>query len=110
MPPDDRCRLMTAAALLTLTDSRLPAGGHAHSGGVEQAIAAGLITDPASLAGVLLRRLGASGGGRAGGRGPPRGGWGARARRTGGTAPGRGWSPEGDHVVDSGRGGRCSNA
>ena len=29
------------AALLTLADSRLPAGGHAHSGGVEQAVAAG---------------------------------------------------------------------
>ena len=28
------------AALLTLADSRLPAGGHTHSGGVEQAIAA----------------------------------------------------------------------
>ena len=27
------------ASLLALADSRLPAGGHAHSGGVEQAIA-----------------------------------------------------------------------
>src|SRR5919202_1869476 len=48
------------SALLTLADSRLPAGGHAHSGGVEQAIAAGVLTDPASLAG-----------GGAGGPGPP---------------------------------------
>ncbi|MGX5657318.1 urease accessory protein, partial [Geodermatophilus nigrescens] len=45
------------AALLTLADSRLPAGGHTHSGGVEQAIAAGLVRDPASLAAFLLRRL-----------------------------------------------------
>jgi urease accessory protein len=45
------------AALLTLADSRLPAGGHAHSGGVEQAIAAGIVGDPASLATFLRRRL-----------------------------------------------------
>ncbi len=49
------------AALLTLADSRLPAGGHAHSGGVEQAVAAGLVHDPASLAAFLLRRLQTSG-------------------------------------------------
>jgi urease accessory protein len=49
------------AALLTLADSRLPAGGHAHSGGVEQAIAAGMITDPSSVAAFLLRRLTTSG-------------------------------------------------
>jgi urease accessory protein len=45
------------AALLTLADSRLPAGGHTHSGGVEQAIAAGVVHDPASLATFLRRRL-----------------------------------------------------
>ncbi len=45
------------AALLTLADSRLPAGGHTHSGGVEQAIAAGIVHDPASLAAFLRRRL-----------------------------------------------------
>ena len=49
------------AALLTLADSRLPAGGHTHSGGVEQAIAAGAIGDPASLALFLRRRLTTSG-------------------------------------------------
>jgi urease accessory protein len=49
------------AALLTLADSRLPAGGHAHSGGVEQAITAGMVSDPASLAAFLLRRLATSG-------------------------------------------------
>jgi urease accessory protein len=45
------------AALLTLADSRLPAGGHTHSGGVEQAIAAGVVHDPGSLTTFLLRRL-----------------------------------------------------
>jgi urease accessory protein len=49
------------AALLTLADSRLPAGGHTHSGGVEQAIATGVLTDPASLAAFLRRRLTTSG-------------------------------------------------
>jgi urease accessory protein len=45
------------SALLTLADSRLPAGGHAHSGGVEQAIAAGVVGDVASLTAFLRRRL-----------------------------------------------------
>jgi urease accessory protein len=49
------------AALLTLADSRLPAGGHTHSGGVEQAIATGVVHDPGSLAAFLLRRLATSG-------------------------------------------------
>ncbi len=50
-----------SSALLTLADSRLPAGGHTHSGGVEQAIAAGVLGDPASLAAFLRRRLTTSG-------------------------------------------------
>src|SRR5690349_20212917 len=49
------------AALLTLADSRLPAGGHTSSGGVEQALAAGVVVDPASLAAFLQRRLVTSG-------------------------------------------------
>ena len=49
------------SALLTLADSRLPAGGHTHSGGVEQAIAAGVVHDPATLAAFLLRRLATAG-------------------------------------------------
>jgi urease accessory protein len=49
------------AALLTLADSRLPAGGHTHSGGVEQAIAAGVVSDPGTLAAFLRRRLATSG-------------------------------------------------
>ena len=49
------------AALLALADSRLPAGGHTHSGGVEQAIAAGVVIDPRSLETFLRRRLTTSG-------------------------------------------------
>ncbi|MDG4864365.1 urease accessory protein UreF, partial [Streptomyces sp. T-3] len=40
---------MSRAALLVLADGRFPAGGHAHSGGAEAAVAAGRITDAASL-------------------------------------------------------------
>ncbi|MGR6966869.1 urease accessory protein UreF [Geodermatophilus sp. URMC 61] len=49
------------AALLTLADSRLPAGGHTHSGGVEQAITAGVVHDPPTLTAFLRRRLHTSG-------------------------------------------------
>jgi urease accessory protein len=49
------------AALLALADSRLPAGGHTHSGGVEQAIAVGVVTDAGSLATFLRRRLATAG-------------------------------------------------
>ncbi|MFI7125330.1 urease accessory protein UreF [Nonomuraea sp. NPDC050153] len=44
-------------ALLLLTDSRLPAGGHAHSGGTERAITAGAVHDVPSLARFLRGRL-----------------------------------------------------
>lgn len=37
------------AALLVLADGRFPAGGHAHSGGVEAAVKAGTLTDAAGL-------------------------------------------------------------
>jgi urease accessory protein len=40
---------MSRAALLVLADGRFPAGGHAHSGGAEEAVRAGRITGPASL-------------------------------------------------------------
>lgn len=49
--------MSAVAALLTLADARLPTGGHAHSGGVEQAILAGFVTDAGSLADFLDRRL-----------------------------------------------------
>ncbi|MCV7222304.1 urease accessory protein UreF [Mycolicibacterium elephantis] len=43
--------------LLTLSDSRLPTGGHVHSGGVEQAVAEGLVRDLATLRAFLRRRV-----------------------------------------------------
>ncbi|MEO3754022.1 urease accessory UreF family protein [Streptomyces sp. B6B3] len=46
-----------SAALLLLADGRFPAGAHAHSGGVEAAVRAGRITDPASLAAFCRGRL-----------------------------------------------------
>ncbi|SCX41296.1 urease accessory protein [Klenkia marina] len=67
------------AALLALADSRLPAGGHTHSGGVEQAIVAGLVHDPRSLEVFLRRRLVTSGAVAAGAA--------AAAAREGGGAP-----------------------
>jgi urease accessory protein len=53
--------MSATTALLTLADSRLPAGGHTHSGGVEQAVAAGIVADVPSLAVFLRRRLATSG-------------------------------------------------
>ncbi|MEU9830058.1 urease accessory UreF family protein [Streptosporangium sp. NPDC048047] len=49
------------AALLLLADSRLPAGGHAHSGGAEEAIRAGAVRDLTSLAAFLRGRLATAG-------------------------------------------------
>ncbi|GAB1693079.1 urease accessory protein UreF [Krasilnikovia sp. M28-CT-15] len=49
------------ATLLVLADGRLPAGGHAHSGGLEAAVAAGRVTDLAGLAGFLRGRLATAG-------------------------------------------------
>lgn len=47
--------------LLALADSRLPTGGHVHSGGAEQAITAGLVTDAATLDWFVRRRLATAG-------------------------------------------------
>ncbi|GAA2576544.1 urease accessory UreF family protein [Actinomadura fulvescens] len=49
------------AHLLLLADSRLPAGGHAHSGGLEPAVTAGAVKDVAGLAVFLRGRLATSG-------------------------------------------------
>jgi urease accessory protein len=49
-------RAVSVAALL-LSDSRFPAGGHAHSGGVEPAVTAGTVSDLASLEAFLRGRL-----------------------------------------------------
>lgn len=43
--------------LLALSDSKLPTGGHVHSGGVEEAIASGLVRDLQTLQAYLQRRI-----------------------------------------------------
>ncbi|NUK06521.1 urease accessory protein UreF [Streptomyces lunaelactis] len=48
---------MTRAALLVLADGRFPAGGHAHSGGVEAAVASGAVHDTVSLGAFCRGRL-----------------------------------------------------
>ncbi|WP_426569893.1 urease accessory protein UreF [Streptomyces canus] len=48
---------MTRAALLVLADGRFPAGGHAHSGGAEEAVKAGRITGAATLESFCRGRL-----------------------------------------------------
>jgi urease accessory protein len=48
---------MTSSALLLLADGRFPAGGHAHSGGVEAAIADGRIHDVDTLFAFVAGRL-----------------------------------------------------
>jgi urease accessory protein len=48
---------VASAALLLLTDGRLPSGGHAHSGGMEEAVTDGRVHDVASLEEFLLGRL-----------------------------------------------------
>jgi urease accessory protein len=45
------------ATLLTLADSRLPTGGHVHSGGVEEAITSALVGDLTTLRAYLQRRV-----------------------------------------------------
>ncbi len=49
------------AALLLLADSRLPAGAHAHSGGLETAAATGVVHDLETLSGFLTGRLATTG-------------------------------------------------
>jgi urease accessory protein len=53
--------MTSLATLLTLSDSRLPTGGHVHSGGVEEAIAEGLVRDLMTLRAFLRRRIGTTG-------------------------------------------------
>lgn len=45
------------STLLTLADSRLPTGGHVHSGGIEEAVTSGLVVDLATLRAYLRRRI-----------------------------------------------------
>jgi urease accessory protein len=49
------------AGLVMVTDSRLPAGGHAHSGGAEEAVRTGVVTGPEDLARFLRGRLATAG-------------------------------------------------
>jgi urease accessory protein len=48
---------MGSLAALTLADARFPGGGHVHSGGLEEAVARGLVTGVADLAPFLAGRL-----------------------------------------------------
>ncbi|WP_442727738.1 urease accessory protein UreF [Streptomyces pseudogriseolus] len=48
---------MSRTALLVLADGRFPAGGHAHSGGMEAAVASGRVHDIASLEAFCRGRL-----------------------------------------------------
>lgn len=57
-PPD---RPHALAQLLFLCDGRFPSGGHAHSGGLEAAVAAGDVHDVASLELFLAGRLATAG-------------------------------------------------
>jgi urease accessory protein len=50
------CHAVSIGALL-LSDARFPAGGHAHSGGIEPAVTAGIVTDLASLEAFVRGRL-----------------------------------------------------
>ena len=52
---------MTSALALLLADARFPSGGHAHSGGMEQACDEGVVRDLPSLAGFLRGRLSTAG-------------------------------------------------
>jgi urease accessory protein len=45
------------STLLALADSRLPTGGHVHSGGVEEAVTEGLVVDLETLRAYLGRRI-----------------------------------------------------
>lgn len=49
--------MTSLATLLTLSDSRLPTGGHVHSGGVEEAVTEGLVRDLVTLRAFLCRRI-----------------------------------------------------
>ena len=52
---------MTSALVLMMADGRFPGGGHAHSGGLEAAVADGSVHDGATLQSFLLGRLLTSG-------------------------------------------------
>jgi urease accessory protein len=49
--------MTSLTTLLALADSRLPTGGHVHSGGVEEAVTSGLVIDVPTLHAYLRRRI-----------------------------------------------------
>jgi urease accessory protein len=48
---------MSLTTLLALADSRIPTGGHVHSGGMEEAVSSGLVVDMPTLGAFLRRRI-----------------------------------------------------
>lgn len=61
MPSPPTPPTTSLSTLLALADSRLPTGGHVHSGGIEEAVTSGLVTDLATLEAYLRRRIRTSG-------------------------------------------------
>ncbi|GAA3780460.1 hypothetical protein GCM10022225_80950 [Plantactinospora mayteni] len=59
--PEPAAAVTGLATLLVLADGRLPAGGHAHSGGLEAAVTSGRLRDLAGLAAFLHGRLAGTG-------------------------------------------------
>lgn len=53
--------MSSLSTLLTLADSRLPTGGHVHSGGVEEAVTSRHVMDLTTLEAYLRRRIRTSG-------------------------------------------------
>jgi urease accessory protein len=53
--------MTTSSLLMLVADGRFPAGAHAHSGGLEAAVAAGRVTDLATLEEFLAGRLATAG-------------------------------------------------
>jgi len=53
--------MTSLTSLLALADSRLPTGGHVHSGGVEEAVVSGLVVDLDTLRAFLRRRIATQG-------------------------------------------------
>ncbi|KZS60877.1 urease accessory protein UreF [Mycobacterium ostraviense] len=49
--------MTSLAVLLALADSRLPTGAHVHSGGIEEAVTSGLVTNLVTLEAFLRRRI-----------------------------------------------------
>jgi urease accessory protein len=53
--------MTTSSLLMLVADGRFPAGAHAHSGGLEAAVAAGRVTDLVTLEAFLVGRLATAG-------------------------------------------------